>query len=111
MSSSPESGSPFTRRILWLSMLVIAAGAIYTGIWYYCAQVLEERVETTLTRLNGAGVRARWEEPEIHGYPFRLGVRCRRVFYEDVKAGVSLRADATETAAHRCAAKHAVLHA
>lgn len=110
MSSSPESGSPYTRRILWLSMLVIAAGAIYTGIWYYCAQLLEERVETTLTRLNGDGVRAHCEEPEIHGYPFRLGVRCRSVFYEDVKEGVSFRAEATETAANIYAPKHVVMN-
>src|SRR5690606_41417388 len=110
MSSSPESGSPYTRRILWLSMLVITAGAVYTGIWYYCAQLLEERVETTLTRLNGNGVRAHCEEPEIHGYPFRLGVRCRSVFYEDVKEGVSFRAEATETAANIYAPKHVVMN-
>src|SRR5690554_5510395 len=110
MSSSPESGSPYTRRILWLSMLVIAAGAFYTGIWYYCAQLLEERVETTLTRLNGDGVRAHCEKPEIHGYPFRLGVRCRSVFYEDVKEGVSFRAEATETAANIYAPKHVMMN-
>lgn len=90
-------------------MLVVAAGLIYTGIWYYCAQLLEERVQITLTRLNGDGVRAHCEEPAIHGYPFRLGVRCRSVFYEDVKEGVSFRAEATETAANIYEPQHVVM--
>ena len=109
MSSSPESGSIYSRRAVWLSILVVAVGLIYTGIWYYCAQLLEERVQTTLTRLNGNGVRAHCEEPNIHGYPFRLGVRCRSVFYEDVKEGVSFRAEATETAANIYEPKHVVM--
>src|SRR5690606_6150837 len=86
-----------------------AVGLIYTGIWYYCGRLLDERVHTTLTRLNGNGVRAHCEEPTVRGYPFRLGVQCRTVFYEDVKEGVSFRAGAIETAANIYEPKHVVM--
>src|SRR5690606_6344068 len=109
MSSSSQNRSPYSRRIFWLTSLVVAAGIIYTAVWYYSAQMLEKRVQTTLERLNGDGMRAHCEEPDIHGYPFRLGVRCRTVFYEDGKEGVSFLAGAVETAANIYDPTHVVM--
>lgn len=109
MPSSPAQGPNYTRRALWLSGVIVVAGLIYTGIWYYLAGELNERVAAALLHANQNGVRANCEEPEIHGYPFRLGVRCRSVFYEDVKEGVSFRAEAAETAANIYNPQHVVV--
>lgn len=109
MTSSTQNKSIHTRRVLWLSFVVVAIGLIYTGVWFYSARLLDERVQTTLARLNGDGVRANCEEPSVHGYPFRLGVQCHSVFYEDVKEGVSFRAGAIETAAAIYDPKHVVM--
>jgi len=109
MSSSPQSGPNYSRRAIWLGIGVIAAGLIYTGFWYYAASELTKRVNVALTRMNTDGRRANCEEPVIHGYPFRLGVRCRSVFYEDVKEGVSFQAGATETAANIYDPRHVVM--
>lgn len=109
MSSSSQNTSPYSRLVFWLASLVVAAGIIYSAVWYYSAQMLEERVQTALERLNRDGLRAHCEEPEVHGYPFRLGVRCRTVFYEDVKEGVSILAGAVETAAHIYDPTHVVM--
>lgn len=109
MSSSPEKKPNYSRRAMWLAIGVVAAGLIYTGVWYYFAGRLTERVETTLARLNTDGRRANCEEPAVHGYPFRVGLRCRSVFYEDVKEGLSFRAEATETAANIYDPRHVVM--
>ncbi|GGA61965.1 hypothetical protein GCM10011385_14650 [Nitratireductor aestuarii] len=94
---------------MWLAIAVVAVGLIYTGFWYYGASMLMDRVNTSLARLNADGRRANCEEPDIHGYPFRLGVRCRSVFYEDVKEGLSFRAEQTETAANIYDPRHVVM--
>lgn len=109
MSSSPQDRPNYSRRAIWLAIAVVAASLIYTGFWYYSASLLSERVNTSLANLNTDGRRANCEDPVVHGYPFRLGVRCRSVFYEDVKEGVSFRAETTETAANIYDPRHVVL--
>lgn len=109
MTSSTQTKSIHMRRIVWLSIFAVMIGLIYSGVWYYSAQMLDERVHVSLARLNGDGVRANCEEPSIQGYPFRLGVQCRSVFYEDVKEGVSFRAGKIETTAAIYDPKHVMM--
>lgn len=99
MASSLLAESRAGRRILWLAVAIVVAIAAYTGLWFYLARDLEHRTVAALTALNGGGVRAFCEEPEARGYPFRIGVFCRAVFYENVKDGVSIRAGAFRSAA------------
>ncbi|MFC6489998.1 DUF2125 domain-containing protein [Nitratireductor sp. GCM10026969] len=99
MASSMLSESRSGRRILWLAVAIVVAALAYTGLWFYLARALEERAEATLAALNGGGVRAHCEEPEARGYPFRIGLFCRSVFYENARTGVSFRAGAFRSAA------------
>ena len=90
MASS--TSSRFGRRIGWLAAAVVVVCTAYTASWFYAAGALETRVAATLAGLNGGGVRAFCEEPEAAGFPFRIGLHCKSVFYENVGDGVSIRA-------------------
>ena len=100
MPSGTQKSSRFTRRILLLgaALLVFALG--YTAAWFATARALENEVTATIKGMNGNGIRAYCEEPEAEGYPFRIGLFCRSVFYEDVNKGISVRAGAMRSAAH-----------
>lgn len=100
MASSTQRGSRFGRRILWLAAGILIALLAYSATWFYMAHALEQRIATTLQEINGNGVRAFCEEPEAKGYPFRIGVFCRSVFYEDTREGISVRAGALRSAAN-----------
>ncbi|MCT8997991.1 DUF2125 domain-containing protein [Chelativorans intermedius] len=99
MTSRTGTGSRYGRRIAGLAAAIVLAVLAYSGAWYYGAHWLEGQAEATLARLNGKGVRAFCEEPQARGYPFRIGLFCRSVFYENSMKGVSLRAGALRSAA------------
>lgn len=86
-------------RILWLALAIVVVIAAYTATWFYLARSLEQRANATIAALNDNGVRAFCEEPEARGYPFRIGLFCRGVFYENVGRGVSVRAGDLRSAA------------
>jgi len=95
-----RTGSRFGRRIVWLAAAVFLFVLAYTAAWFYMARALENRIATTLTELNGGGVRAFCEEPQARGFPFRIGLFCNSVFYENVHDGISIRAGELRTAAN-----------
>jgi len=95
-----RTGSRFGRRIVLLAVAVVLFCAAYTAGWYYFARGLETRAAATLASLNGGGVRAFCEEPEARGFPFRIGLYCKGVFYENVSDGVSIRAGRMQSAAN-----------
>ncbi|MCO0638067.1 DUF2125 domain-containing protein, partial [Lutimaribacter sp. EGI FJ00014] len=99
MASSTGGGSRFARRMFLLAAAIAVAVLTYTATWFYLARALEQRTAETVATLNGNGVRAFCEEPEAKGYPFRIGLFCRSVFYENRKGGISVRAGALRSAA------------
>lgn len=99
MASRKKGTSRFARRILWLAVAVVAAFLAYTALWFTAARSLERELAAAIAELNGGGVRAHCEEPEARGYPFRIGLFCRSVFYENVRSGISVRAGAFRSAA------------
>ncbi|WP_274423109.1 DUF2125 domain-containing protein [Chelativorans sp. YIM 93263] len=100
MASSTRNGSRFTRRILWLAAGITILVLAYTLTWYYLAQALEQRAAAAVEDLNGNGVRAHCEEAQAQGYPFRIGIACRSVFYENSGKGLSVRAGAMRSLAN-----------
>ncbi|WP_173933363.1 DUF2125 domain-containing protein [Chelativorans sp. Marseille-P2723] len=100
MASRTQTGSRFSRRILWLAAAIIVAVLAYTGLWHYAANMLERRAALSVAAINGDGVRAHCEEPEARGFPFRIGIFCRSVFYENVRSGISFRAGTLRSAAN-----------
>lgn len=100
MASSTRNGSRFTRRILWLAAGIVILVLAYTLTWYYLAQALERRAAAAIEDLNGNGVRAHCEEAQAQGYPFRIGIACRSVFYENSGKGLSVRGGAMRSLAN-----------
>lgn len=99
MTSRRQSGTNYARRFLWLALAIVVAGAVYTAGWFYAAGVAVAKVEGAVAALNGQGRRASCEEPQARGYPFRIGIFCRSVMFEDARGGVGFRARAFRSAA------------
>ncbi|MCR4265503.1 DUF2125 domain-containing protein [Nitratireductor sp. ZSWI3] len=99
MPSRKRTKRSYSRRFFWLAALIVLAVAAYTGGWLYAANLLETRTTALVDRLNGSQRRANCEEPAARGYPFRIGLFCRSLFYEDGEHGISLSAGAFRSAA------------
>ena len=99
MTSSRQSRTKYGRRFFWLALAIVAVIGAYTGGWFYAARMLEAEVGSAVAGLNGNGRRASCEEPQARGFPFRLGLFCRSVMYEDARSGVSFQARALRSAA------------
>jgi len=99
MTSSRQSGTNYGRRFLWLLLGIILVICLYTAGWFYAARTVVEEVQTAIIALNGDGRRASCEEPQARGYPFRIGVFCRSVMFEDAGKGMAFRAGELRSAA------------
>jgi len=99
MTSSRQSRTKYGRRFFWFALAIVVAIGAYTGGWFYAARLLEDEVMRAVAGLNGNGRRANCEEPQARGYPFRIGLFCRSVLYEDAREGVSFQARALRSAA------------
>lgn len=99
MTSSSQSRTNYGRRFFWFALAILAGIGLYSAGWFYAARLIEGEVATAVAGLNGNGRRANCEEPQARGYPFRIGLFCRSVLYEDAHAGVSFQARALRSAA------------
>jgi hypothetical protein len=109
MTSSDGKKRPnYTRRFIWLVGAIAVTIAAYTAGWFYVAGSLVDRVNAEVASLNGSGRRANCENAEARGYPFRIGIFCRSVLYEDAPSGIGLRARAFRSAAQVYAPGHVI---
>ncbi len=99
MSSSPGKPSGPARRIRALAIFIIIAIGFYTAGWYYFAGRLAEETGAIITRINESGSRANCENLEARGYPFRMGLFCDSVVYENTGDGIFITAGAIRSAA------------
>ena len=99
MTSSGQSRRNYGRRFFWFAVAILAGIGLYSAGWFYAAGRLEDEVAGAVSRLNGSGKRVNCEEPQARGYPFRIGLFCRSVLYEDARRGLSAQARALRTAA------------
>lgn len=99
MASSGGSRPNFGRRFFWLAFAIVLAGGLYTAGWFYAADLLVKEVDMQVAALNRDGRRASCENAEARGYPFRLGVFCHSVMFEDARAGIGFRARQFRSAA------------
>jgi hypothetical protein len=99
MTSSSEGRVNYSRRFFWLALFILLAVAGYTAAWFYAADRLTQHVEAAVAALNRDGSRASCEDADIRGYPFRIGLFCDRLLYEDAVEGVAFRAGAFRSAA------------
>lgn len=99
MTSSDERPRSYSWRFFWLAAAIAAVVAAYTAGWHYAAALLVQQVNTAVANVNSDGRRAFCENAEARGFPFRIGVFCRSVMYEDARAGVRFNAGAFRSAA------------
>ncbi|MGC4026203.1 MAG: DUF2125 domain-containing protein [Mesorhizobium sp.] len=99
MSSSEAPRSRSSRRFLWLTLFILALFGGYSAGWYWLANRATEHVDETITKLNGDGRAATCENRTISGFPFRLGLTCDSVAYEDDVNKIAMTAGGLRTAA------------
>ncbi len=90
--------SNYGRRILWLGFAVVVVIVLYTAGWFWLAARLEQEARIALESLGEKGIAARCENPEARGYPFRLGLFCDSVAFEQLSEQVSVSAGAFRSA-------------
>lgn len=90
---SDESRKPnYSRRFLWLALFIVVLFGGYSVGWFYLADRLEAEAKSNLAALNRGGVVAECTNPVARGYPFRLGLFCDRVAFDDARQGISVSA-------------------
>lgn len=99
MTSSREPKTNYTRRFLGLGLFIIVLFGGYSAGWFWFAGRSEEAVRAAIADFNGNGIAADCVNPGIKGFPFRIGLTCDRVEYEDSRQRISASAGNLRTVA------------
>lgn len=99
MTSSDAKPTNSSRRFLWLTAFIILLFGGYTLGWFYVADRLTTQASAAIARLNSDGVRAECANLTVRGFPFRLGIFCDSLGYEDDARNVSAAAGSFRSAA------------
>lgn len=89
----------FGRRIKWLGIFAAFLMVAWTGGWFYLARLGEEQVDRALAKADKAGQSVVCDNRSVQGYPFRFGLFCDSVGFEQAAKGVRVSAGALRTAA------------
>ncbi len=95
----PETRST-ARKFVWLGLGVVAAIGLWTALWSYAAERMEAQLPVLFARGAEDGLRASCANPEVRGYPFRLGLFCDATEWE-----IPARQIRASTSAFRSAAQ------
>lgn len=99
MSSSDAQPSRNSRRFLWLFLFILVLFGGGSAGWYWLAGRATASVDEAIAGLNGDGRTVTCENREIGGFPFRLGLTCDSVAYEDDTNHIAITAGGLRTAA------------
>lgn len=97
--ASSERKSNYSRRFFWLAVFIVLLFGGYSVAWYYVAGKLETIATATIAKFSRDGRSADCAKPTARGYPFRIGLFCDNVRYEDAPRQVSASAAAFRSAA------------
>jgi hypothetical protein len=89
----------YSRRIKWLGIFTVLLMLAWTGGWFYLAKLGGEQVDLAITETNATGRTIACDKRDIKGYPFRFGLFCDSVLFEEPVKGVRISAGALRTAA------------
>lgn len=95
----PPRKPGYSRRIVWLGVVVLLAVAAYTAAWFWAANRLESLAGDAVSRLDRDPVRAECANLHAEGFPFRIGLFCSRVAFRDEARNVGVEAGAFRSAA------------
>ncbi len=99
----------FARRIKWLGIGTAIVFALYSAGWFYVAKEGKRRVDEALVGLTQSGTPVVCEQSQIKGYPFRLGLFCNSISFEQPQKGLSFSAGNLRSAAQVYDPKHAII--
>jgi hypothetical protein len=99
MSSSQERKPNYRRRFMWLGVFIVLLFGGYSAAWFYGAAKLEAVAAQAIAGLNRNGTSADCANPVARGFPFRIGLYCDSVRFEDTPQKVAASAAAFRSAA------------
>jgi hypothetical protein len=98
MPSSTDSPSKYSRRIKWLGIGVLVFIVLYTGAWFWGASYLKGEIGKALAQTAASGQQTDCRNLGIKGYPFRAGLFCDSLVFEDPSRRISLKLGAVRSA-------------
>ena len=99
MPSSEGRKPNYSRRFLWLGIFIAILFGGYSAAWFYAAGKVEAFATAAIAALNRDGKSADCADVTTQGYPFRIGVFCDSVRFDDSSQGVAASAAAFRSAA------------
>lgn len=97
-----------SRKIVWLGVAVLLAVIAWTGLWFYGASRIEAYLPTAFAAAGKNGAEPRCDNPDIRGYPFRVGLFCDAAGLTLVSEGISASAGGFRSAAQIYDPRHLV---
>lgn len=98
MHEPSRANGRYGRRIIWLGVFIVVVIAAYTAGWFWLAGRIESETRTALAKMEERGLKAECANLTIRGYPFRIGVYCDRVAFDQPAQAVSVVAGAFRSA-------------
>ncbi len=95
-------------KVYWFAggILVLFAGLV--GAWYYAAGLLESQLADISDAVRNGGGSFRCEESSVRGFPFRIGLFCNNVLYNDPSQEMRVSTGALRSAAQLYRPGHVV---
>lgn len=97
-----------TKRFVWLAVGIAVFGLAWTAGWHFIADRIETRLPLTLQQLAGPQAQADCANAEVRGYPFRFGLFCDRISYDNQRSGLRAEGGALRSAAQFYRPNHIV---
>ena len=97
--ASSKAKPNYSRRFFWLAVFIVLLFGGYSVAWFYFAGRLETAAATAIASLNRDGAKADCAKPTARGFPFRIGLFCDSVRFDDPQQGVAASAAAFRSAA------------
>lgn len=95
-----RSPSSPTLKLIGLTVIIIVAICAYTAGWFYMSGRLQSEVSSEIAQISKrTGERASCDNLAVRGFPFRLGLFCDTVLYENALSGLAASAGAFRSAA------------
>jgi hypothetical protein len=99
MNKSPNKNNLMRRRLLYvfLTLVVLIAGSVFG--WDYLAEKLESGLNKHVKKLAIQGKTLKCDNQRIEGFPFRVGLFCDEIFFEEPSKGIMFKAGKVRSAA------------
>jgi hypothetical protein len=99
MSENQKVSRGSKRKLTYfVAFIVLLFGGLSAG-WYWASGKLDERAKMLAANLASQGKNLDCINQEVRGYPFRLGVFCDGVTFDDASAGVNISGKGFRSAA------------